>query len=109
MSDHARPWTRPARNLTVRRRRPPPRPSPSEGEGRGGGSVVPSGPLQMVTTSASPPIARAATPTASTDSPSWRWVVPMVALLAGALGLRLMLWNRAVGFEQGDPLEYVNI
>jgi 4-amino-4-deoxy-L-arabinose transferase-like glycosyltransferase len=30
-------------------------------------------------------------------------------LLVGALALRLVLWNRAVGFEQGDPLEYVNI
>ncbi|MCC6179895.1 MAG: glycosyltransferase family 39 protein [Chloroflexi bacterium] len=31
------------------------------------------------------------------------------ALLLGALALRLILWNRAVGFEQGDPIEYVNI
>ncbi len=30
-------------------------------------------------------------------------------LLLGALALRLVLWDRAVGFEQGDPLEYVNI
>ena len=36
-------------------------------------------------------------------------MVPVVVLLAGALALRLVLWNRAVGFEQGDPLEYVNI
>jgi hypothetical protein len=35
--------------------------------------------------------------------------LPVLALLVGALGLRLLLWNRAVGFEQGDPLEYVNI
>jgi len=64
----------------------------------------------MVTTSATPPmIARAATPSVSTARPSWRWIVPALALLAGALGLRLVLWDRAVGFEQGDPLEYVNI
>jgi hypothetical protein len=30
-------------------------------------------------------------------------------LLAGALGLRLWLWSRAYAFEQGDPVEYVNI
>ena len=63
----------------------------------------------MVTTSAAPPIARAATPSGSTARPSWRSIVAVVALLAGALGLRLVLWDRAVGFEQGDPLEYVNI
>jgi hypothetical protein len=33
----------------------------------------------------------------------------VLALLVGALALRLLLWDRAVGFEQGDPLEYVNI
>jgi len=27
----------------------------------------------------------------------------------GALGVRLVLWDRAYGFEQGDPVEYVNI
>ena len=36
-------------------------------------------------------------------------MVAVFLLLAGALGVRLLLWNRAVGFEQGDPLEYVNI
>jgi hypothetical protein len=30
-------------------------------------------------------------------------------LLVGALGLRLWLWSRAYAFEQGDPVEYVNI
>ena len=62
------------------------------------------------TTSAAPPIAHSATPAASSLArPSWRSLVPLLALLAGALGLRLVLWDRAVGFEQGDPLEYVNI
>jgi hypothetical protein len=63
----------------------------------------------MITTPAPPPIARPATPPVSTARPSWGGVVPVAALLAGALALRLALWNRAVGFEQGDPLEYVNI
>ena len=31
------------------------------------------------------------------------------ALLLGTLILRLTLWARAEGFEQGDPVEYVNI
>ena len=35
-----------------------------------------------------------------------RW---LLALLLGALALRLALWARAYGFEQGDPVEYVNI
>lgn len=87
----------PNTNLTV-----PPNP------GRGG-VVLDSGPLQMVTTSAAPPIVHTATPAVSTDRLSWRSIVVLMALLAGALGLRLVLWNRAVGFEQGDPLEYVNI
>jgi hypothetical protein len=64
----------------------------------------------MVTTSASaPPIAPAATTSVSAARPAWRRAVPVLALLIGALALRLVLWNRAVGFEQGDPLEYVNI
>jgi hypothetical protein len=40
---------------------------------------------------------------------SWLRILPILVLLAGALALRLALWDRAVGFEQGDPLEYVNI
>ena len=41
--------------------------------------------------------------------PGRRWARPIVALLLGALVLRLALWARAYGFEQGDPVEYVNI
>jgi 4-amino-4-deoxy-L-arabinose transferase-like glycosyltransferase len=63
----------------------------------------------MVTTSASPPIARAAHSSVSAARSVWRRLVPVLALLVGALALRLVLWNGAVGFEQGDPLEYVNI
>ena len=39
----------------------------------------------------------------------WARLTPIGCCLSGALALRLALWNRAVGFEQGDPLEYVNI
>lgn len=57
---------------------------------------------------------RAVTPTAPSVLPpagrAWRQRALAVAvLLLGALALRLILWDRAVGFEQGDPLEYVNI
>ena len=34
---------------------------------------------------------------------------PLLALLTLATALRLALWDRAYGFEQGDPVEYVNI
>ena len=37
------------------------------------------------------------------------WARPVTWLLLGALVLRLVLWARASGFEQGDPVEYVNI
>ena len=34
---------------------------------------------------------------------------PLLTLLTLAAILRLALWDRAYGFEQGDPVEYVNI
>jgi len=58
---------------------------------------------------------RAATPRPVRVAPATgnAWLLgralPVLALLTGALVLRLALWNRTVGFEQGDPLEYVNI
>jgi hypothetical protein len=57
---------------------------------------------------------RAATPSFPTVHPPagrarWQRALPVAVLLLGALALRLILWDRAVGFEQGDPLEYVNI
>ena len=64
----------------------------------------------MVTTITSDSVpARAATPPQSAARRSWQRALPILALLGGALALRLVLWNRAIGFEQGDPLEYVNI
>ncbi|MCC7367695.1 MAG: glycosyltransferase family 39 protein [Chloroflexi bacterium] len=48
-------------------------------------------------------------PAAPSGLARWWGVGGLLALLAGALGLRLWLLSRAVGFEQGDPLEYVNI
>jgi len=35
--------------------------------------------------------------------------VGALVLLIGSLALRLVLWWRAEGFEQGDPVEYINI
>jgi hypothetical protein len=72
-------------------------------------AVVPFGPHRMVTSSrpdTSTPVRVA--PAEGDTRPLWR-TLPVLALLAGALVLRLILWNRAIGFEQGDPLEYVNI
>lgn len=48
-------------------------------------------------------------PLARAGRPGWQPVWPLALLLLGALVLRLVLWNRAVGFAQGDPIEYVNI
>ncbi|MFN8632615.1 MAG: glycosyltransferase family 39 protein [Chloroflexota bacterium] len=62
-----------------------------------------------MTRAADSPTARAAPLPVSAAAPWWRRIAPVGVLLAFALGLRLVLWNRAVGFEQGDPLEYVNI
>jgi hypothetical protein len=59
--------------------------------------------------SAAPAPARAAMPPLSAARRSWLRALPILVLLAGALALRLAIWNRAIGFEQGDPLEYVNI
>ncbi len=42
------------------------------------------------------------------DDRRW-WLRPVGWLLLGGLALRLVLWARAYGFEQGDPVEYVNI
>jgi hypothetical protein len=38
-----------------------------------------------------------------------RSILWLGALLTSSLALRLWLWWRAEGFEQGDPIEYVNI
>ena len=63
----------------------------------------------MVTISTAPPLACAEPPAPEAVGPWWRRRGPVLLLLLGALALRLVLWDRAVGFEQGDPLEYVNI
>ena len=49
--------------------------------------MVPSGPLQMVTTSASPPIGRASLRSVSAARPLWRRVALLLGLLLGALVL----------------------
>src|SRR5262249_53571968 len=67
---------------------------------------------RMATTSAAPPTATATPPPGSVDRSSRQDRARLIwpgLLLLGALAMRLVLWNRVVGFEQGDPLEYVNI
>jgi hypothetical protein len=63
----------------------------------------------MITTRADTPSVAGAATLPVSAAPRWRLLVAPLLLLALALGLRLVLWDRAVGFEQGDPLEYVNI
>ena len=67
----------------------------------------------MATLSATREARPVAAPPDAGTSPGWRSVgglsVAALLLLAGSLALRLALWWRAVGFEQGDPVEYVNI
>jgi phosphatidylinositol glycan class B len=62
---------------------------------------------------APPPTRPAVAPTLTVPAPPtsvWRRPVFWFgALLALSLVLRLWLWWRAEGFEQGDPIEYVNI
>jgi hypothetical protein len=67
----------------------------------------------MATPTASAEAPRVA-PTPEIGAPSRRLSIagltgPAVVLMLGVLALRLVLWWRAEGFEQGDPVEYVNI